>query len=263
MSDSTGASVEVLSQLARAQALQGKLVEARATLDHIQKMISVTSGELDPRAEIRWLLEAGRLNCLSMSPARAHDLFARAWTRANETNQNYFAIEAALMLSVVRPPKFQNEWLKKALELAETATDPACKIWLAQLLFLEGWHAYDFRQFDKALASFERALAQPSVVQDESKGFSIQWSRARTLRALGRVPEALEAQKALLTKLSGVGRVSGYVYLEVAECHQLLKHKDDAKSYFELAYAELSVDGWFSDNKMDELDRMKYLFKKY
>ena len=36
----------------------------------------------------------------------------------------------------------------------------------------------------------------------------------------------------------------------------------EAKAYFELAYAELSVDLWYSDNKTDELDRMKYLSKK-
>jgi hypothetical protein len=82
------------------------------------------------------------------------------------------------------------------------------------------------------------------------------------LRALGQTEEALEIQKSLLKEMGFKGRVSGHVYLEIAECLQLLKQTELARTNFELAYGELSVDGWYADNRVDELARMKYLFKK-
>ena len=197
-----------------------------------------------------------------MSPTKAHDIFARAWTLATDSNLPFFAIDAALMLSSIRPPKFQNEWLKKALDIVESSGDTNVRLWLAQLLFLQGWHEYDFRQFEGALESFTRALEQPLIIADETKGFALQWSRARTLRALGRTQDALVIQEGLLDKMRAKGKVNGHVYLEVAECKQLLNAKEEAKSYFESAYAELSANSWYSDNRIDELERMKYLYKK-
>jgi tetratricopeptide (TPR) repeat protein len=261
-SEWTTKTVELLTQLARAQALQGKFSEARSTLDQAHQMIFESQKKMDPVAELRWILEQGRVLSLSMSPSKAHDQFVHAWNLATEKGLTFFAIDAALMISTVRPPKFRNEWLKKALDMAESSKDENDRMWLAQLLFLEGWHAFDTHQFDLALERFTKALDQPMIRNDESKGFALQWSRSRTLRALNQIPEALEIQEMLLARMQQRGKVSGHVYLEIAECKQLLNLKEEAKPYFELAYTQLSEDLWYSDNKKDELDRMKYLFKK-
>lgn len=252
--------VEMLTQLARAKALQGQLTDAQVLLDEVNK--KVLEGNYSARTELRALLEQGRVICLAMSPSKANDVFMRAWNKANETGEIFFAIDAALMLSTIRPPKFQNEWLKKALTMAEEATDPQARLWLAQLLFLDGWHAFDFRLFEKALELFDKALTQPLVIEQPAKDMPLQWSRARTLRALGQTQEALAIQESLLKRMNERGAINGHVYLEIAECKQLLKQKEDAKTYFEMAYASLSADGWYSDNKTDELERMKYLYKK-
>lgn len=251
---------ERLTQLARIQGLQGDFDKAKATLDLASQWMA--KGLTDPRAEVRWLLEKGRILCLSMSPAKAHDVFAQAWTLANENHLTYFAVDAALMLSTVRPPKYQNEWLQKALTLAESSEDKQVRLWLSQLLFLEGWHACDFRQFDRSLQCFEKAMSQPRATDENWRLMAMQWSRGRVLRALGHTDQALELQKTLLKEMGFKGRVSGHVYLEIAECLQLLKQTELARTNFELAYGELSVDGWYADNRVDELARMKYLFKK-
>lgn len=255
-------SVELLTQLARAQALQGHLPRAKATLDQAQQMISSSKQKFEPRIEIRWHLENGRVHGLGMNLARAHDSFVQAWTMANGHKLEFFAVDAALMLSTIRPPKFQNEWLQKALALAQSSNDPQVRLWLSQLLFLEGWHAFDFREFDRALDCFEKAMAQPGAGDEAWKLMSMQWSRARAMRAVGKVEQALASQQMLLTDMSLVGNIDGHVYLEIAECQQLLNQTELARGNFELAYGELSAPGWYADNRGDELKRMKYLYQK-
>lgn len=253
---------ELLPQLARAQALQGVLPKARAALDRTTQILTELKEKPDPKIEVRLLLEQGRVLCLSMSPSKAHDFFTRAWTLANETKLDFFAVDAALMLSTIRPPKFQNEWLQKAFAIANASSDPQVRLWLSQLLFLEGWHAFDFRQFERALKCFEDALAQPKATEEAWKQMAIQWSCGRTMRALGQVDQAMAVQQGLLKEMSLSGNISGHVYLEIAECQQQMKQTELAKANFELAYGILSVPSWYADNRIDELNRMKYLFKK-
>ena len=251
--------VELLSQLARVQGLQGELPAARETLELARQMMTERA---EPRARLRWLLEQGRIHCLAMSPTKANEFFVQAWNLANEAGESFFAIDAALMLSTIRPPKSQNEWLQKALSLAETSDDSRARLWLTQLYLLDGWHSYDFRQFEKALESFNKAISMPSLSDDQSRTYPLLWSKARVLRAMGQVTEALEIQERLWKEMQSSGKVNGHVYLEIAECYQLLRNQDEAKANFELAYAELSADGWYSDNHAEDLSRMKYLYKK-
>lgn len=62
--------------------------------------------------------------------------------------------------------------------------------------------------------------------------------------------------------MQSLGIVNGHVYLEIAECKQLLNEQPQARTFFELAHSALSLDRWYADNHSDELERMKYLFKK-
>ncbi len=255
-------SPEALAQLARVQGLQGNLSGARETIELARKAIFESGQPVDKRSELRWNLEQGRILCLMMTPAKALNFFTSAWLQAQELGEVYFSIDAALMLSIIRPPKFQNEWLQKAIELAENADIPQAKMWQAQLYTMDGWHSFDFRQYDKALASFEKAFAKSLSVNSDAKTYTIQWCVGRALRALGRSEEALAIQKSLQTKMSATGRASGHVVLEIAENMQVMGNTEEAKQYFEQAYNELSGDGWYSDNKASELSRMHYLAKK-
>jgi tetratricopeptide (TPR) repeat protein len=254
--------LEALTQLGRAQSLQGNLSVARLSLDQAQKRISELEGPVRLRPEIRCLLEQGRVLCLQMTPSKAQNYFSQAWTLSTDAKEVFFAIDAALMLSISQPPKFQNEWLQKALVLAEETKTEQGQLWLSQLYTMDGWHKFDFRMFDKALESFEKALARPRFKGDESKNFIIRWCIARTLRALGQNQQALDMQQVLNTELLEVGGSNGHVYLELAECQQALNRPAEAKTNFEYAYKELSANGWYSDNKASELGRIQYLSKK-
>ena len=262
--DATWTAEEIgsLTQLARVQNLQEKSEEAKATLDRARTLLaSCPQDAARTRTEIRLLLEEGRHLWLARNPAKAQNYFNQAWTLANEANLNFFAIDAAIMLSLCQPRKFQNEWLQKALTLAETTTDEQAKLWLTQVYVLNGWHFFDFRRFEEALDSFNKALARPRGNGETSDLYMIRWCIGRTLRGLNRVAEALEVQTQIKTDLSIIGRVNGYVFLELAECLQLLQRAEEAKGFFELAYKDLSMNPWFSDNNPTELRRMQFLYK--
>ena len=255
-------SVELITQLARVQGLQRKISEARATLLLAKDPITKHAGDTNARAEIRFSIEQGRLFGLSMTPAQSLAYFEKAWNEATKANEVFFSIEAAVMLSISRPPKHQNEWLQKALHLAESTVDINAKLWLPQLYVMNGWHSFDFRKFDEALDNFQKALDQPQSIQSPIKRFAVRWSFARTLRALNRFQEALDIQRELKAEMQTVGKVNGHVFLEMAECFQLLQNLDEAKVHFEQAYKELSLNGWYSDNKSSELSRIQRLSKK-
>lgn len=258
----TSKTLEALTQLGRMQGLQGNLSLARATLDQAKKEIAEINGEARLRPEIRCLLELGRILCLGMTPHKAQVFFNEAWELARGANDAFLAIDAALMLSISQPPKSKNEWLQKAVQLAEETKSGQGHLWLSQLYTMEGWHSFDYRQFDKALESFQKAIAQPRQPGDEIKNFVNRWCLARALRAVNRNQEAFEIQQQLMNEATTAGANNGHVYLELAECLQALHKTEDAKAYFELAHKELSSDGWYSDNKASELGRMQYLAKK-
>lgn len=256
----TRSSLEAMTQLARAQALQGKIGEARISLDRVQELIPTLPENERVHVEMRHALEQGRLLCLVMTPARAQTFLLRAYELAMRIGNVFFAIDAALMVSLSQPPKSQDQWLQRALELAKSSADG--QLWLAQLYTMDGWHFFDFRRFDLALESFEKALAQPRYAGDEAKVLIMRWCKARALRALNRVAEALEIQRSLRAELELNGKTNGHVFLELAECLQAEQKSEEARTLFELAYKELSVEGWYSDNKGEELSRIQHLSKK-
>jgi tetratricopeptide (TPR) repeat protein len=254
--------LSAITQLVRVLNLQGKSSEAKEMLDLARKQVQYAEPQTRMRTEIRLLLEEGRHFCMAMMPAKAQGPFSRAWKMASDSGEVFLTIESAVMLSVSQPPKYQNEWLQRALDLAAKTDDEQAKLWLAQLHLMDGWHAFDFRRFEDALRAFQLALARPRGHGEMTDVILIKWCIARCLRALGRVAEALEMQRELYAKLNSVPEVNGYVFLEIAECLQLLQNTEEAKTFFELAYKELSLNGWYSDNKSMELGRMQELYKK-
>jgi tetratricopeptide (TPR) repeat protein len=254
--------VEALIQLVRVLDLQKKPDEARVTLDQARQLFTMVDGPLRRRAEIRLLIEEGRHFSLAMTPVKAHSPLMQAWILASEVHEPFFAIEAALMLAMIQPPKSQNEWLQRALVLAENTGNLQAKLWLAQLYLIDGWRLFDLRRYEEALESFSKAAARPRDTGEMTDFMVIRWCVARVLRALNRTHEALEIQHEILAELNRTGKVNGHVFLEIAECFQLLEKTNDAKIYFESAHKELSANDWYSDNNGSELKRMHYLFKK-
>ncbi|MGE4131037.1 MAG: hypothetical protein AB7F86_05330 [Bdellovibrionales bacterium] len=253
-------SIAILSYLARVRALRGDPSEARAYLNQAEVLIA--TAKIEPAAELRYLLELGRVLTLSRSPQKASSAFHQAWNLAVQTGQDFFAIDAAVMLFTILPLKSQDAWLQQALQLALESKNPKAKLWLERLNYLTGWQDYDQRRYEEALSRFETAIAQMPLDSAKEDSLPLFWSKGRALRALGRVPEALALQMSILDRMNHLGLVNGHVYLEVAECKQLIQDLTQARTFFEMAHTALSTNAWFVDNRSDELKRMQYLFKK-
>ncbi len=253
-------SIENLVQLARVLDLQQKTEEAQSALSRARSLFLETRASQPLRTEIRLLLEEGRHWCLAMNPNRAQNLFVQAWNTANTTH-DFFSVEAAVLLSLCVSPKDQPAWLKQAGKIAEKSQDDLTKLWLPHVQILMGWSSFDMRQFDQALSFFELAKAGLNQPRARVDIVALKWSIARCLRAVNRLPEALAIQQEIL-QLGNSSFSSGFIFLEIAECLQLLQKHNEAKEYFEKAHVELSKDVWYADNKVDEILRMKHLAKK-
>ena len=255
-------SLELLTQLARVQALQGQFSEADKTLKSVQVEMEMQDVRARKQVEIRLLLEQGRLFALQMIPAKALVFVKQAMDIALEEKNSFFAIDAAVMLTLINPMKKQNETLQWALTEAETTTIADSKLWLPFLYIMNGWSLFDTRQFDRALEYFQKALEQPHLPQQRMQTQSIKWSIARTKRALGHFDEALDILNDVRLEFEAIGESNGFVYLEFAENLRQQQKEPDARPYFEMAYNILSKNLWFTDNKETELARMKELYKK-
>lgn len=105
------------------------------------------------------------------------------------------------MLSTILPLKSQNVWLQQAMQLVQQSKCPDAKLWLPQINLMAGWHAYDIHHYEDALVNFQTAISATDATRPDAKLFGLFWSKARALRALNRVSEALELQMHILDEM--------------------------------------------------------------
>lgn len=253
-----GYTAELLTQIARAQGLQRAFAAAHRTLDEAERLIP----DGRPRPRIRGLLERGRVFNSAGAPGDARPLFQAAFALARDAGEDGLAVDAAHMLAIVAPPAEQMAWNLRALALAEQSAQPAARKWRASLYNNIGWTHHDAGRYADALAAFEQALAArqgqvPPARPDEIG--AARWAVARALRSLGRVAEALAAQRALAQEYRDRGRPAPDVDEEIAEC--LLAQGDPAaaRPYFARAHAALAADPWVAENEAARLARLREL----
>jgi tetratricopeptide (TPR) repeat protein len=216
--------------------------------------------ELTISSEIKGLLEKGRLSLEQKTPSQARTCFFAAWELATRSG-DALAVEAAMLMSLVEPQKLQQEWIVRAIRLAEESTQSAAKHWLGSLYTSLGWKRFDMRQYDTALTAFQSALEHYQREGGGREVFVSKWSIGKLLRVMGRPDEALVVQNALLAELGVAGPKDGRLFEELAECLYTLKRSPEAQPYFELAYRELCQDEWVVDNQPAVLKRLKELGK--
>ena len=248
-------SVELLTQIARAQGLQRRFDAAHATLDQAAALLR----DEWPRATVRYLLERGRVFNSSGAPTQAQPLFLEAWQRASAADDAFYAVDAAHMLAIVAPPDEQIAWNLKALAHAERAADPRARRWLGSLYNNIGWSCHDQGQYEIALDYFSKALTWRQAAGQEREITIAQWAVARALRSLGRVEHALTMQQSLLADYERAGEQDGYVYEEIAECALLLGQDEQAQRFFALAHGILAQDSWLVAREPERLERIKRL----
>ncbi|MDP8203760.1 MAG: tetratricopeptide repeat protein [Candidatus Tenebribacter mawsonii] len=247
---------ELLTQIARAQGLQGNFIQAHATLDSVRNMLNKNM----KKGSIRYLLERGRVFNSSGEWEVSKPLFLRAYEYGVENNLDVYTLDAAHMMGIVEPPDKQLDWNLKALKIAEETSDTNCKGWLEPLYNNIGWTYHDLSKFDQALVYFQKGFNWREESGDENGARIAKWTIGRCLRSLKKIDEALRIQIEILTEIEEKKLPEdGYVFEELAELYSLKNNNELAKKNFNLAYEELSKDKWIVINQADRLSRLKKL----
>lgn len=245
---------QLLTQIARTEGLQRRFESAHRTLDEAYQLIQPG----DTLSRIRYALERGRVYNSSRHPEQARGFFVEAYELASAAGEDSCAVDAAHMIAIIESMDQQLHWNLKAVALAENSAQPRAREWLGSLYNNIGWTYHDLKQYEQALAIFQKAL-QFRQQQNQPKPIHIaRWCVARVLRSLNRIDEALAIQRDLLKEEATSGESDGYVYEEIGEC-LLAKSDPEDSSYFARAYQLLSQDAWLVENEAARLERLKDL----
>lgn len=249
--------LELLTQIARAQGLQRQFEAGHETLNQVEQRIAAVLASPDmERVQARLLLERGRLFNSAGDKAQAWALFEQAWEAAQVAGEPGYAVDAAHMLGILEAPELT--WNLRALELAESSPDERARRWRASLYNNIGWTYHDRGEYAQALDVFERAL---QLREEQGKPELIRiarWVKARVLRSLGRIDEALAMQQKLRSELQE-GENDSYIEEELGECLLVLGRAEEAKPHFAAAYAVLGQDDYLMKYEPERLKRLKAL----
>jgi tetratricopeptide (TPR) repeat protein len=223
--------MELDTQIARAQGLQGRFADALAMLELIQ-------GRLLPdeaRAAIRYQLEFGRVLRSSGSPEAARPFFERAQALAEAAGEDRFAVDARHMVALVEPdPGRRVSLMLDDLEFADASSDPDARKWRGTLWNNIGMAFHEMGDLDDALEAFETAAG--AWEEDDPKRVLVgHWMIAWTLRLQGRLAEALATQEVLERTHQAAGTSGAYVQEELGELHLALATGADAEDHRRLA----------------------------
>jgi hypothetical protein len=250
--------LELDTQLARAQGLQGRFAHALLTLETVQDRLE--AGEARPA--VLHDLEMGRVLRSSGSPSGAKAFFERAAQSARAAGEEALEIDAMHMLALVEPEPAKRIAINMdALERAAAAKDPRARRWRGSLWNNTGMDFHELNDLDNAMRAFEASLAAWREDAPERAGVA-RWMMAWTLRLQGRLAEALSAQEALASEYAAKGASDGYVQEELGEIHLALAvgaatdaEMLAARAHFARAHAQLSQSGEI-DHDPDRLARM-------
>lgn len=246
--------LELDTQVARAQGLQGRFEQATATLAGVEAKLT----EQPARVRVRYLLEQGRVLNSSGQPERARPSFLQALELARDAGLEGLAVDAAHMvaLTFLSEPDQAIGWNNRALELARASAQPDARRWLGSLLNNQGWSYYDKGDYTTALQLFQEALEFRQTQSDARATRIARWCVGKALRALQQVQQALELQEALLAEKSAVGEPAGFVHEELGECYLAQGDAERAQRHFALAYRELAQDEHFVRSEATRLERI-------
>jgi tetratricopeptide (TPR) repeat protein len=249
------ATLELLTQIARAQGLQHKFNEAHETLDSVEKKSDVSASHL----KVRYLLERGRTFNSSGSPDLARPLFEQAEEMATRLSEDFYAVDAIHMLAIIAEPPQSLTLNMRAIKLAESSGQEKARDWLGSLYNNTGWSYHDMGDYESALTLFQKAEAWQRSKGRVDETRIAKWTVARTLRSMNRFEEALSHQMELQKEFEFTAVEDGYVFEEIGECLLALNRPEEARPYFETAYLLLSQDTWLAEKEVQRLQRLKQL----
>lgn len=245
---------QLLTQVARAQGLQGQFAKASATLDEVAAHLPAGP----TTAQVRYELERGRVLNSQGDRHAAVPCFEAALSLAESLGEQALAVDAAHMLAIAGPDDAL-AWNLRALATAEEAADPRARRWQGSLLNNIGWTYHAAGDIEQAFTYLHRARTFHREEGPERTYRIARWCVARVQRDLGQIEQALAEQRALEAEYATFNEPSGYVFEEIGECLALLGETAEAAPYFARAHELLVVDPWLVANEPDRLDRLQRL----
>lgn len=225
------------TQIARTYGLRGDFSTSRSILSEIEPRVR----EAGPRVRSFYYLELGRSYCSAAHPTEsltpearqeARAAYLRAIEEAHTAGLAGQAVDALHMLAFVEvEPERQLEWNRRALELAASSDQPQARKWEASLRNNSGYALHQLGRYREALAEFLLALEARQREGDPEKIRIAWWMIAWTLRALGRLQEALEIQLRLEKECDAAGQPDPYVYEELEILYREVGNEDAAQRY--------------------------------
>jgi tetratricopeptide (TPR) repeat protein len=245
----------LLSQIARAQGLQARFAEGHATLDRAE----ATRPKDAEATRVLVLLERGRLHNSAKEAEKAKPAFLAAFEAAKAAGLDAPAVDAAHMLAIVETGAASDAWNERAIAIAEASKDPKAGRWLGSLYNNLAWTRFDAKDYAAALALQEKAEAWFAARGAAGAARTARWAIARVLRAMGRVEEALERQRALLAEHEASKTEDGFVHEELGECLLSLGKAAEARPHFRRAHDLLSKDVFLVRDEAERLARLERL----
>lgn len=229
---------EVLSQIARAQGFQRRHDEAYATLARAARP------NLSARAQVRLLLEEGRLDHSTGRDGLGAPQFRAALERAEAHGEEALAIDATHMLGIVTEPAEQIVWNDRAIAMAERARDPRARRWLG-ILYMNQARSHRLAGDLQGAARLFRFAESWIAAQDRPEQHrTARWNLAHCLRLLGEIDEAFAIQQALAAEYAALGRDDPYVREELGELLLLKSEPEAAQHMFAAAVASFAAQPW-------------------
>jgi len=197
-----------LTQYARALGLQERYGDASQVLDQLASDDVQAATYLD--------LERGRVLSSWGRREESRPFFESAVHRAASAGLDALHVDALHMMAIVAPPEEQHDINSRALVVARGSDDQRARDWDASLLNNIGMTYADDGDFERALTTFEEALAARERIGEPATIRVARWMVAWSLRNLGRRDEARAIQQSLKRELDTIGEVDEYVDEELA-----------------------------------------------
>ncbi len=262
--------LQILSQIALAQAMQQKFDIAHQTLDEAEKL-------LEPQyqlAKIRFLLERGRVYHQSDRLDQALSFFIQSYDLSKLSPEfDFHTVNASHMVAIVeKHTEGKIEWNKRAINLAEQTKDERCHAWLGPIYNNLAQNYIEAEKYQEALQAFDKCKAHAEERGDQIVIRGALWGMGRALRGLNKLDQALDIQNDLLKeyeKISDQGLLPmeliyvgrGLVYEELAEIYFAKRSGEQSQKYARLAYEDLSKDAWMKKLYPKRIERMLELGK--
>ncbi len=225
------------TQIARSLGLRRDFERAREELRAVAKELDRAGAE----ARTRYFLELGRTYASAAHPAelqtpQASELARSAYRQAIElartASLDGLAIDAIHMMAFVDTDAAdQLTWAEEALRIVESSTQPAARRWEASIRNNLGHALHQLGRYDEALVQLRQAVAIRERGTSAEATRTAHWMVARTLRAMGRVDEALKIQLRLEREADLAGKPDHYVFEELRLLYASKGEPDRARHY--------------------------------